>query len=115
MKCTTQFWAEQKVTRTMCKCTAVWKERSLTEPSASQVADRVAGSAVTNLFLAMGDMQGMERRWQLPVLIMANEAQASPSYSVWIFVVMGESGAVFLDQELPSVGEKEKCNTMAQC
>lgn len=46
----------------------------------------MAGSAVTNLFLAIGDMQGMERRWQLPVLIMANEASTSPSSSVCIYV-----------------------------
>lgn len=45
----------------------------------------VAGSTVTNLFLAVGDMQGMKRRWQLSVLIMVNEAQAYPP-SVWVCV-----------------------------
>lgn len=34
----------------------------------------------------MGDMQGMERQWQLPVLIMANEASASPTFSTCVRV-----------------------------
>lgn len=52
----------------------------------------VAGSAVANLFLAMGDMQGMERRWQFPGLITGNEAQApalslSPSVCVTLICI----------------------------
>lgn len=40
----------------------------------------------------------MERRWQFPVLIMANEAEASPSFSVWSVCVWGISLYQFVSQ-----------------
>lgn len=53
-------------------------EGACQSPEHRRSPSRVAGSTVTNLFLAVGDMQGMKRRWQLSVLIMVNEAQAYP-------------------------------------